>query len=99
MKRYVLTDTTTYRVPDVAAVEKLHEELLASKDFQLVGFSYKTKAIKEKGEVVEEYQVVAAKKVFNDNEKEPDTMVEIEYKLDGYAFPVAPTATEEEEFI
>jgi hypothetical protein len=94
MKRYVLADTTTYRVPDVAAVEELHEELLASKDFQLVGFSYKTKAIKEKGEIVEEYQVVTAKKVFNDNEKEPETMVEIEYKLDGYG---SPAVTEEEE--
>lgn len=80
MGRYVLTDTTTYRVPDVAAVEKLHEELLNDGDFQLVSFSYKTKQIKVKGEVVEEYQVVQAKRLFNE-EKDPENLVDIAYEV------------------
>lgn len=80
MGRYVLTDTTTYRVPDVAAVEKLHEELLNDGDFQLVSFSYKTKQIKVKGEVVEEYQVVQAKRLFNE-EKDPENLVDITYEV------------------
>lgn len=80
MGRYVLTDTTTYRVPDVAAVEKLHEELLNDGDFQLVSFSYKTKQIKAKGEVIEEYQVVQAKRLFNE-EKDPENLVDITYEV------------------
>jgi hypothetical protein len=80
MGRYVISDTTVYRVPDVAAVEQLHEELSNDGKFQLVGFSYKTKQIKVKGEVVEEYQVVTAKRVFNE-EKDPISTVEIEYEV------------------
>ena len=36
MSRYVISDTTVYRVPDVAAVEELHQELLDDGSFQLV---------------------------------------------------------------
>ena len=79
MSRYVISDTTVYRVPDVAAVEELHQELLDDGSFQLVGFSYKTKQIKAKGEVVEEYQVVTETRVFNE-EKNPDTFVEVKYE-------------------
>lgn len=80
MGRYVLTDTTVYRVPDVAAVDALHAELLNDGDFQLVSFSYKTKQIKVKGEVVEEYQVVQAKRLFNE-EKDPENLVDITYEV------------------
>ena len=80
MSRYVISDTTVYRVPDVAAVEELHQELLDDGNFQLVGFSYKTKQIKVKGEVVEEYQVVTAKRVFNE-EKDPEDKVDISYEV------------------
>ena len=80
MSRYVISDTTVYRVPDVAAVEELHQELLDDGNFQLVGFSYKTKQIKVKGEVVEEYQVVTAKRVFNE-EKDPEYKIDISYEV------------------
>jgi hypothetical protein len=80
MSRYVLTDTTVYRVPDVPAVEKLHEELLNDSNFQLVSFSYKTKQIKAKGEVIEEYQVVTAKRLFNE-EKDPEYLVDIAFEV------------------
>ena len=80
MSRYVISDTTVYRVPDVAAVEELHQELLDDGNFQLVGFSYKTKQIKVKGEVVEEYEVVTAKRVFNE-EKDPEYKVDISYEV------------------
>lgn len=79
-KQYVIQTTDTYRVATVADVEALHEELLGSSDFDLVAFSYRTKFIREKGEVVEEYQLVTAKKVFN-NEKEPETKIEIVYEV------------------
>lgn len=78
--RYLLSCTDTYRVDTVAEVEALHEELSTDVNFTLAAFSYKTKPIKEKGEVVGEYQVVTAKKVFN-AEKEPDNYITIHYEV------------------
>ena len=80
MAKFLINDVTTYRVGTVEEVEALHEELLADNTFELTAFSYTTKYIKVKGEVVEEYQVVKAKKVFN-NEKEPDTDVDVKYEV------------------
>lgn len=80
MIEYLLTSTDTYRVETVEDVERLHEELKASPNFTLVAFSYKTKPIKEKKEIIGEYQLVTAKKVFND-EKEPDTQYGIKYEV------------------
>lgn len=79
--RHLLTATDTYRVGTVAEVEQLHEELLNDNHFDLVAFSYKTKQVKSKGEIVEEYQVVSAKKVFNE-EKNPGADIQIEYKVE-----------------
>lgn len=81
MNKYLLTSTDTYRVETVEDVEALHEELKNNPRFQLVSFSYKTKYIKEKGEIIGEYQVVSAKKVFND-EKEPSTTININYEVE-----------------
>lgn len=78
MARYLLKAVDTYRVPTVEAVEELHEELLADPAFDLIAFSYKTKYIKAKGEIIEEYQVVSATKVFTD-EKSPEREVTVEY--------------------
>lgn len=76
---YLLKTTDVYRVPTVADVEALHEELLNNPAFTLVAYSYKTKYIKAKGDVVEEYQVVSATKVFNE-EKEPYRHININYE-------------------
>lgn len=80
MAKYLINDVTTYRVGTVEEVEALHDELLADSTFELTAFSYTTKYIKVKGEVVEEYQVVKAKKVFN-SEKEPNTDVDVKYEV------------------
>ena len=77
--RYLLKAVDTYRVPDEAAVETLHEELLNDPAFDLVGFSYKVKQIKAKGEVIEEYMVVQATKVFT-GEKEPEDVFTVTYE-------------------
>jgi hypothetical protein len=77
--RYLLKAVDTYRVATVADVEALHQELLDDSTFDLTAFSYKTKYIKAKGEIVEEYQVVTATKVFTE-EKEPDRTVSIVYE-------------------
>lgn len=77
--RYLLKAVDTYRVPSVADVEALHQELLDDPTFDLTAFSYKTKYIKAKGEIIEEYQVVSATKVFTE-EKEPDRTVIVTYE-------------------
>ena len=80
MSKYLLSANNTYRVGTVNEVLALREELENLENGELVSFSYTTKYIKVKGEVVEEYQVVTAKKVFND-EKEPDRSIEIHYEV------------------
>ena len=77
--RYLIKAVDTYRVPTVDDVETLHEELLNDDAFDLIAFSYKTKYIKQKGEIVEEYQIVSATKIFND-EKEPERMTKVIYE-------------------
>lgn len=77
---YLLNSTEKYRVETVAEVEALHEELAKDVNFTLVAFSYQTKYIKEKGEIVGEYQLVTAKKSFN-AEKEPDRSIYITYEV------------------
>lgn len=81
MVKYLINDVTTYRVDTVAEVEQLHDELLNDNTFDLVSFSYTTKYIKSKGEIIEEYQIVKAKKVFND-EKEPNRRLDVKYGVD-----------------
>lgn len=68
---YTLKTTTTYRVPTVDDALKLREYLEHESYGELSSFKYATKYIKEKGEIVEEYQLVTVS--FNiDNEKEPE---------------------------
>ena len=76
--KYLINAVDTYRVANVEEVEALHEELLNDSNFTLTEFSYKTKEIKVKGEVVEEYQLVKAKKIFND-EKDPSSGIDVWY--------------------
>lgn len=77
--RYLLKAVDTYRVPTVEDVERLHEELLEDPSFDLTAFSYKTKQIKVKGEVIEEYQVVSATKIFT-SEKDPEDVFTVTYE-------------------
>jgi len=75
--KYLINTTDVYRVETVEDVERLHEELKNDPTFTLVSFSYKTKYIKK---TEEEYQLVSAKKSFNE-EKEPDRTIEISYEV------------------
>lgn len=77
--RYLLKVVDTYRVDNLEEVDALHEELLADKAFELVAFSYTHKEIKSKGEVIDEYEVVKATKVFTE-EKYPDTQYDVHYE-------------------
>ena len=77
--RYLVKSVNTWVIPTVEEVEKFHEQLLEDNSYQLTTLGYKTKQIKAKGEVVEEYQVVTETRVFNE-EKNPDTFVEVKYE-------------------
>lgn len=78
--KYLINTVDTYRVNTVSEVERLHEELKNDTSFELISFSYKTKQIKSKGDVIDEYQLVQAKKVFTD-EKYPTEEIKIYYEV------------------
>ena len=69
--KYLLENVIKYKIDTVPQVEKLHEKMKNLPNCTLVEFSYKTKYVKEKGEVIGEYQIVTVKLNFND-EKEPE---------------------------
>lgn len=74
--KYLVSYNVVYRVPNVDDVLELREELSNLSNGKLESFSYTEKYIKEKGQVVEEYQLVKAKIVVN-NEKEPESKADI----------------------
>lgn len=78
MSKYLINTTNVYRVPTVNDALKLREELSHLSYVTLASFSYTTKFVKEKGEVVDEYQLIKAKLVANE-EKEPISNVDILY--------------------
>jgi hypothetical protein len=78
--KYLLNTVETYRVDTVAEVEQLHKEFKEDSKFTLTSFGYKTKYIKEKGDIVDEYQLVTVKKEFN-QEKEPVSDVLVNYEV------------------
>jgi len=76
--KYLINSTNVYRVPTVADALRLRETLSKAQNGELVSFSYVTKQIKVKNEVVEEYQQVKVKLAFQ-SEKEPENSM-----LDAY---------------
>lgn len=83
MVKYLINDTTTYRVSTIEDVEALHEELKNDPTFELGSFSYKTKQVKAKGEIIDEYVLVTAKKLFN-AEKEPTDLIDVKYEKEEF---------------
>ena len=84
MAKYLVSYNVAYRVPTVDDVLELREELSNLPNGKLESFSYTEKYIKEKGQIVEEYQLVKAKIVVN-NEKEPESRADITLGI-GSAF-------------
>lgn len=77
--KYLISVVESIRVPNVTEVEKLHTELREDKRFELKKFEYTHKEVKSKGEVIDEYELVKATLVFN-NEKEPTSIVGIDFQ-------------------
>ena len=83
---YVTQIVQSIRVPNVNEVEKLHKQLKDDNRFELKKFEYQHKEVKQKGEIVEEYELVKATMNFN-AEKEPTHYVGIEISLEEGVFP------------
>lgn len=79
MTRYLLKSQNVYKVDTVEDALKLREELESCKYGELISFTYNTKYIKQKGEIIGEYQIVKATMQFND-EKEPESMIKVNYE-------------------
>lgn len=79
--KYLINNVLTFRVPTVEDALRLREDLQNTKYAELVNFSYKTKPIKEKGEIVDEYQLVKATLSFNE-EKEPSQEISVKYEME-----------------
>ena len=75
MDKFLINSTLVYRVPTVEDALKLRDILSETPYGELTNFSYTTKYIKAKGEVIEEYQVVKAKIEFN-AEKDPEQHID-----------------------
>ena len=75
---YYIDAVHKIRVPNVEAVEELHEELKTNTNFELISFGYKHKDVKVKGEIVDSYELVTATLKFNE-EKEPYSTINISY--------------------
>ena len=81
MSIYLVKTTDVYRVDSVGEVEQFHKDLKGDPHFELESFAYQQKQVKQKGEIVDEYCLVTAKKKFNDP-KEPTSDVSISYDSD-----------------
>ena len=78
--KYLCQIVETIRVSTVSEVEKLHTEFKEDNRFDLKKFEYTHKEVKSKGEVIDEYELVKATLVFN-NEKEPSNLVNIDFEV------------------
>lgn len=77
VSKFLLKTTEEYWLSDITTVESFHKELqtdATEQDYQLTGFSYTEKPIKEGKEVVDSYFIVKVTKVFDDA-KEPEGML------------------------
>lgn len=81
MQKYLINNVLTFRVPTVEDALALRDELQQTNYAELVNFSYTTKYIKAKGEILEEYQVVKAKLEFN-AEKDPENHIKVNYEME-----------------
>lgn len=93
--KYLTKTVETYRVANEAEAARVIEDAKQDKRFTLVKYEAVHKEKKSKGEVIDEWVRVTLHKAFND-ETEPDSEIEIDYKKTIGVFP-EPVEKEEEE--
>ena len=90
--RYLTQVQETYRLANEKEVESFLNELKNDNRFIIKKYSSVKKERKQKGEVIDEWIQFTAVKIFND-EKEPNTDVNINYEVSGAWF--GPTGEDE----
>lgn len=75
--KHLLNVVETYRVDTVEEALAMRDEMAAAHEYELQSFQYTTKFNKK---TEEEYQVVKAKKIIN-NEKDPTSGVMVHYEF------------------
>ena len=83
---YLTKVVETYRVANEAEAKKLIESAKVDRAYTLSKYSSEYKCSKAKGEIVDEWYRVVLTKDFN-VEKEPDSYVEVNYKVEEGYFP------------
>ena len=79
--RYLTQVQETYRLSNEKEVESFLNELKNDNRFVIKKYSSVKKERKQKGEVIDEWIQFTVVKIFND-EKEADTIVNIDYSLE-----------------
>ena len=91
---YLVRTVETYRVPNEEEAKRTIESAKADKSYTLSKYSSEYKCSKAKGEIVDEWYRVTLTKDFN-IEKEPDSFVEVQYKVEEGYFPEPITKEED----
>ena len=86
MSKYLVSTTETYRVDTESEATRAIEEAKQDGSYVLGKYTSEHKERKSKGEVIDEYELVKATLVFN-NEKEPSCSVKIDFKVEDGVFP------------
>lgn len=84
---FVIKNTTEYRLEDMAQVEKFHKKLqkqAETEGYTLSAFSWTTKDVKEKGEVVETYYQVRVTFIFNELKAPENMFCRVEFPYGGF---------------
>lgn len=82
MSKYLVSVVETYRVDTEDEAVRLIEESKHNSKYELLKYTNEHKEVKQKGEVVDEYQKVSLTKYINDI-KEPYADTQIEYHRPG----------------
>ena len=81
MSKYLITTTEVYRVDSEPEVETLINEAKEDSKFSVAKYNCEHKERKQGGEVIDNWYRVQIVKSFN-NEKEPETKVEVSYEVE-----------------
>ena len=81
MAKYLCNVVETYRVESEAEADALIEEARGSNMYDLTKSSITHKEIKQKGEVVDEYYLVALTKFIQEH-KNPTTSINLKYDVE-----------------
>lgn len=82
MAKYLIKTVETYRVDSEEEAVKFIEEAKASNKYSLVKYTNEHKEKKQKGEIIDEYNLLSFTKVFNDVNDPYSTMM-VDYHKPG----------------